>query len=278
MTSKKKAKIISSIKKALFVLLFLEVVIALSMGKYSSPLNKSIPPKALSASNEKETDTASSASYFTASLFATPTSSPSATPTSTQAVANLSGNVAGGDFCLNVPVLMYHHVQPLDEANRLGHAQLTVDSGIFDQQMSYLVSRGYQTISSDQLVVALLGRQQLPANSIVITLDDGYDDAYNYAFGIAKKYNINLDLMIPSGLMDNPGYMSWGQLKEMAGNNLIHIYDHTWSHADLGHATQDKIEYEVQTSQSQLQSQLGKVSNVFVYPYGTFSHLAISIL
>ncbi len=198
-----------------------------------------------------------------------------ATPTATPATK--SANIQSG-FCLYVPILIYHHTQPLDEAKVQGHASLTVDSGIFDSQMSYLVANGYHTISSDQVVNALINHQQLPAKSIVVTLDDGYDDAYNYAFQIAKKYNVSMDFMIPSGLINNPGYMSWGQLKEMAGNNLVHIYNHTWSHASLGAADRTKIEFEINTSQNELQSQLGKSINIFTYPYGSFSPLAIQIL
>ncbi|HEX8931529.1 MAG TPA: polysaccharide deacetylase family protein, partial [Patescibacteria group bacterium] len=164
------------------------------------------------------------------------------------------------------------------EAKAQNHASLTVDSNIFDSQMNYLVTSGYHTISSDQVVNALINHQTLPPKSIVVTVDDGYDDAYNYAFPIAKKYNVTLDLMIPSGLINNPGYMNWSQLKEMAGNSLIHVYNHTWSHAALGIADRTKIEFEVSTSQSQLQSELGKSINILTYPYGSFSPLAISIL
>ena len=49
-------------------------------------------------------------------------------------------------FCLNVPVLMYHHVQPISIATQLGHAQLTVDSNIFEQQLGYLAAAGYHSI------------------------------------------------------------------------------------------------------------------------------------
>lgn len=182
------------------------------------------------------------------------------------------------NFCLDVPMLIYHHVQPLAEANELGHAQLTVDSGIFDEQMNYLVTNGYHIISSDEVVNALLSHQQLPAKSIVVTLDDGYDDAYNYAFPIAKKYHISLDWMIPSGLIENPGYMTWAQLKDATQSNLIHIYNHSWSHADLGSVDEAKLEQEVVVPNKQLEATLGKPINIFTYPYGSFSDTTIAFL
>ncbi len=269
---KKKTKA-TYLKKTLFLLLLLEGIVAFAFSDSFFSSHRSVSSKVLSASHRYALAHAASLVALSSSPSATPTVASRSTPSPTQIVTPQASG-----FCLRVPVLMYHHIQPLAEASKLGHAQLTVDSGIFDQQMSYLVAAGYTTLSSDQLVAALLGHRELPAKSIIVTLDDGYDDAYNYAFGIAKKYNINLDLMIPSGLINNPGYLNWNQLKEMSGNSLIHVYNHTWSHAALGTASKEKIEYEVTTAQNQLQSQLGKNTNVFVYPYGSFSPLAISIL
>lgn len=181
-------------------------------------------------------------------------------------------------YCLNVPILLYHHIEPMSQASQEGHAKLTVDLAIFDQQMAYLSSRGYKTISAEDLVKALIAHQTVPAKSVVVTLDDGYSDAYTYAFPVFKKYNMIGNLMIPSGLLNNPGYLTWNQLKEMAQSGSIQVYNHTWSHAALGYATREKIEYELTTSQNQLQSNLGQKIDVFAYPYGSFSPLSIALL
>jgi len=182
------------------------------------------------------------------------------------------------DFCLNVPVLFYHHIEPLATAQRLGHAQLTVDSDYFDKQMAYLSASGYRSLSVDELVDALINHRELPAKSIVVTFDDGYDDNYAYAFQILKKYNISGNFMIPTGLVENKGYTTWSQLKEMAGNPLMHIYNHTWSHASLGGAGKDKIEYEIVTANKQLEDNLGKRVSIFTYPYGSYNQLVIDVL
>lgn len=198
------------------------------------------------------------------------------TPTPTPAVLQNEQQPAANDFCLNVPMLMYHHVQPMDIANKLGHGQLTVDSAIFDQQMAYLVASGYKMISSEELVNALFSHQQVPAKSMVITVDDGYDDAYDYAYQTAKKYNFKIDFMIPTGLINNPGYMNWNQLKEMAGNPLVTMYNHTWSHTALGSVDKGTIVREVSEAKKQLQDNLGVNTSVLVYPYGSFNDLAIA--
>lgn len=109
-------------------------------------------------------------------------------------------------------------------------------------------------------------------------MDDGYQDIYTYAYPIIQKYRALVNLMIPTGLMGNPGYLGWGQLKEMAGSGLAFIYNHTWSHASLGKASPEKIEFEVITAQHQLEEQLGKRVSIFAYPYGSENSFVVEFL
>ncbi len=122
-------------------------------------------------------------------------SSPSATPTASPSPTLVPTPVYTG-FCLNVPVLMYHHIAPQDEANAKGFSSLNVDSSMFDQQMGYLASHGYTTIFAEDLVNALLTHTSLPVKSVVVTIDDGYEDNYSYAFPIIKKYGIKTSLFV----------------------------------------------------------------------------------
>lgn len=179
-------------------------------------------------------------------------------------------------FCINVPILMYHHIQPQTVAKQMGQTNLTVDSGTFDQQMAYLSSSGYRTITMDELAGALKNHQKL-GKVVVVTLDDGYQDAYTYALPIFQKYHITANLFIPTGLMNNPDYMTWDQLKQMVSNGAV-AYDHTWSHANLGAASADKLKFEVMTSKQQLESNLGKTVNIFAYPYGSETPSVINFL
>lgn len=201
----------------------------------------------------------------------TPTPSPSLTPTPTPAPTYTG-------FCLNIPVLMYHHIQPLAEAKKIGNGQLTVDVGMFDKQMHYLVSGGYNAISADQLVQALVTKRRLSPKSIVITIDDGYSDMFTYAYPVLQKYNLKASLMIPTGLIDNQGYLSWTQLKQMIDSGLVSAYDHTWSHNSLPADSTEKAQYEILTAKKQLEDHLGKSQNIFAYPYGSENNFVINLL
>lgn len=197
------------------------------------------------------------------SLFPTPTPTPSPTPIPTPTPAG---------YCLLVPVLFYHHIQPWADALTRGQTSLTVDPSVFDGQMAYLVSRGYTSITAEQLVNALRTHTGLAPRSVVITFDDGYEDNFTNAFPILQKYHLLGNIMVATGLLGGQGnntYFSWGELKQMVGNGTISAYDHTWSHYSTGTGNPTKDQYEIMTAKSQLESNLGKPVDIFTYPYGS---------
>lgn len=199
-------------------------------------------------------------------LSPTPTSIPTPTP------VPLIG------YCLNVPVLMYHHIQPNSEAENKGQKALSIDVDAFDRQMDYLVSSGYTTISAKQLADALINKTSLPQKSIVITIDDGYRDVYQYVYPILQKYRVVANLMIPSGLMGGTDYLSWGELQEMTRSGLVFVGNHTWSHYSITRGPLDKIKFEIATGKQQLQDYTGQNVETFTYPYGEFNDNAILVL
>lgn len=214
----------------------------------------------------------------------TASASPSATP-STVLPLVLSGETVTAsaspvpatspEYCIDVPVLMYHHVQPLPVAELLGHAPLTVDSAIFEEHIRYLKEQGYTFLSAETMVYALLNYQPLPTKPVVVTIDDGYDDNYTYAFLVGKKYNAIINFMIPSALIDKPGYMVWDHLKEMNQSPYAKIYNHTASHAPLGDISDQEIDNELASSSAAFKEQLGLNNTIVTYPYGSFSDVAI---
>lgn len=84
--------------------------------------------------------------------------------------------------------------------------------------------------------------------------------------------------MIITGLMDNPGYMSWENLKEMAGSGFVTVYNHTWSHYSLGAGPDEKVITEVTTARQQITDHFGQAFPLLSYPYGPTNAHLIKIL
>jgi len=173
---------------------------------------------------------------------------------------------------------MYHHVEPLEIASQLGHEPLTESNAYFEEHISYLASHHYHFLALEDLVHAIINKKPIPPKSVVITIDDGYIDAYTYAFLDAKKYHAIVNFMIPSGLIGQPDYMLWDHLKEMAASPYVRIYNHTTTHAALGLIDQDQIIQEVTTANQNLQKNLGIKNDIVIYPYGSYNDLAIQTL
>jgi peptidoglycan/xylan/chitin deacetylase (PgdA/CDA1 family) len=201
---------------------------------------------------------------------------PPATPTPTLIPTPTQIPLIG--YCLNVPVLMYHHIQPAAEAQNKGQGALSIDSGEFDLQMGYLAGKDYSFISAHQLVDALASHGDLPSKSIVITMDDGYSDIYAYAYPILQKYHIIANIGVITGLVGGADYLSWGQIEEMSHSGLVYMVNHTWSHYSITHGSSDKVEFEIATAKQQLRDHTGQNMDTFIYPYGAVNSSAIAAL
>ena len=176
---------------------------------------------------------------------------------------------------LNVPILTYHYISTADPKDK-ARQNLSVPAEVFDAQMKHLVENGYQTITLDDLRAVFFLGHQLPQKPVIITLDDGYSDAYINAFQILKKYNLKATAFVLTDLVDSSPYLNWDQIKEMQNSGLITIASHGKSHIWLPGFDQKTIEDQVIGSKTNLESHLGTPVNWYCYPYGAFDNQTIT--
>ena len=182
------------------------------------------------------------------------------------------------DFCLDVPILTYHHIQPFEDADPKNQRPQTVSPGNFDWHMRDLVEKGYRFIALEELIEALHNRTTFDDKVIVLTLDDGYQDAYTYAYPIAQKYDITLNIGIITGLIGNPEHLTASHITTMSRSGNAYFHNHTLSHRNLKSADKVMIERQVSTAQDHLTELLGTPSAIVYYPYGVYNDLSISVL
>jgi len=179
-----------------------------------------------------------------------------------------------------VPVLSYHHF------SKTKSDKLHVRADHFEQQMQFLKDNGYRVITIDQLFDFLeLG--QVPEKSVVITIDDGWSDAYHIAFPILKKYGFPATLFIQTDLINqSPKTLSWAQIREMVNNNDIDVQCHTKTHRNLtkpksGESFADyfeAIKRELDEARRVIKQQLGFNVKYLAYPYGETNQLVVDLL
>jgi len=91
-------------------------------------------------------------------------------------------------------ILMYHRFGNRSDLRRVG-------ADVFEEQIKIL-RRGFNIISLSSLCTFLSNGDPIAPNAIVITVDDGYEDFYLYAYPILKKYSVSATIYITSDFID----------------------------------------------------------------------------
>lgn len=91
-------------------------------------------------------------------------------------------------------ILMYHRFGKGAQFNRLPQQ-------LFDKQCAFL-KKNFHVISLSQLAKHLLFQKPFPDNCVVITVDDGYQDFFEFAFPILQKYRLTATVFLTTGFVN----------------------------------------------------------------------------
>jgi peptidoglycan/xylan/chitin deacetylase (PgdA/CDA1 family) len=203
------------------------------------------------------------------------TSIPSPSPSPTPKPLTFAEMNALYGPCVNLPTLMYHHIQPADQAAAKSQTGLTVTPETFRTQLEYLRSKSYNPITPTQLAAFFSAGTPLPAQSVLLTFDDAYADFASFAAPILQELGFPATVFVPTGLLENPDYMSWSDLSRLSGN--FHFGNHTWSHKNVA-ATMEVIQNEISLADTQLSDRGFNSPKIFAYPYGLANANAQKVL
>jgi peptidoglycan/xylan/chitin deacetylase (PgdA/CDA1 family) len=175
-------------------------------------------------------------------------------------------------------IICYHCIK--DEGNPHLRPAKIAD---FEKQMQYL-SKMYNPISLEIIAQYIQNGELLPPKAIAITFDDGYQDNYENAYPILKKYNIPATFFLTTSFIgtgeipkwDKEYYtaekalmLSWKQVREMSGNG-ISFGSHTLTHPFLTRIPLKQAQKEIHLSKDIIEQQIGKPVTTFSYPSGNF--------
>ncbi len=163
-------------------------------------------------------------------------------------------------------VLMYHRFgeDSLPETNiRLAQ---------FEAHLAELASGPYRVLPLARIVEALDTGATLPPRSLAITIDDAYLSVYREGWPRLRAAGLPFTLFVASEPLDQglPGYMSWDQLREMAGEDGVDVGAHSHTHTHLADLQAAKAQEEILVSRQRLEAELGRAIELFAYPYGEF--------
>jgi peptidoglycan/xylan/chitin deacetylase (PgdA/CDA1 family) len=197
-------------------------------------------------------------------------SAPSSTPTPTPIV--LPDQV-------QVPILMYHYVSQLPPNPDRYRRDLTVLPENFEAQLHYLAEAGYHAITLSDMYLHLTQGYPLPDKPIVLTFDDGYQDAYEVVFPLLLDYGFTgtFFVLATPAHFESPGYLTWAQMKEMSDAGM-EIQAHGRDHVNLRGRFNDYLVYQILGSQEAIHSHTGRLPRFFCYPSGQYDANVIAVL
>lgn len=164
---------------------------------------------------------------------------------------------------------MYHYVRVVDaQADPLGY-QLSVTPNRFAMQLAWLKQQGYQPVTMATVARCLLREEQCPPQTIALTFDDGYEDAYSTALPLLQQVDFVATFYLVNTFIGKPGYLDEQEiiLLQQAG---MEIGAHTLTHRNLQTLAPSQAEVEISASKVQLAKLLGKPVVSFCYPLGKF--------
>lgn len=173
----------------------------------------------------------------------------------------------------SVPILMYHSVGP-------GTDPLGVSEAELDAHLAYLQSAGFQTVSLHELLDHMAGHGSLPPNPIVLTFDDGTDDAIKRTLPLLRRHQQRATFFVIAGFTapdgaprhfeegrsGRKGYLNWPEVRALRDAGM-EIGSHTVRHPRLSNLPKATARSEIVESKQMLEAGLGQPVEFFAYPF-----------
>ena len=173
------------------------------------------------------------------------------------------------------PILMYHSIS--DSAGS-AFRDFTVPPALFQEQMDYLYTNDFATLTVTEFATAIIEHHPLPERRVVLTFDDGFVDFYTNVLPVLEQFGCRATLYIPTAYvgmtsrwMDligegNRPILDWDTLRQLPSSIECGAHSHTHPQLDiLGLAA---VREEIFLSKQLLEAHLQHPILSFCYPHG----------
>ncbi len=162
-----------------------------------------------------------------------------------------------------VKVFMFHQIN--DNQKEWSDKSICITEKGFKRFISTLISRGYSFISVDQ--VEEKAQQEDAFKYAVITLDDGFSDAFHNGVPYLTEKNIPFTVFITEEYLNKPNYISEEELKELIKNPLCTVGYHTKHHKLSRRLGEKRLLSEADATE--FRKKYGCKAEYFAFPYGS---------
>jgi peptidoglycan/xylan/chitin deacetylase (PgdA/CDA1 family) len=173
-----------------------------------------------------------------------------------------------------VPVLMYHKVDPHTPPGPVGRS-LTLEPAAFEAQLVWLRAHGIRTLTMNDLADAL-ARGRHPHNAVVLTFDDGYNDAAEVVTPLLRKYGDRASFYVSAGFIGDGRHAGWAQLRAMRAAGM-EIGCHGTRHLDLTRLDRSGLAHEAGGCVAALTRYLARPTT-YAYAAGQFNAATLNLM
>ena len=177
-----------------------------------------------------------------------------------------------------VAVLMYHGFE------RPQGGPITVTAQQFDEHLRSLTEAGFRFISAEQFRQWKAGKEPVPANAVLLTIDDGLKEVHSVALPLLRKYHVPAVAFVVYRRIDlDPNTLSSDAVKELVAAgvevqphtyNMHHRVIRTGDGADVAVLwVMDEAAVRLDMAQARQRHKeiLGNEPDMLAYPYGSYN-------
>lgn len=170
-------------------------------------------------------------------------------------------------------ILLYHHISTQTPA------ATSVTPAVFESHLEHIEGSGYQVVSVQRIVDALLAGSEIDSRWVAITFDDAYESILSEAAPRLKARGWPFTLFVSTESVDQGAspFLDWDGIRALEAAGAT-IANHTVSHEHMVRVQpgetfddwQDRLTRDVVNAQRRLEEELERPLRLFAYPYGEF--------
>lgn len=178
-----------------------------------------------------------------------------------------------------VPILMYHHVEPLEPQASAGLREWTVSPEAFAAQVDLLADLGGRIVPLIEVVDYLSQGEPLPARPAVITFDDGDICTLTHAVPALQARQLPASFFIPPQYAEsgNTDFVNWDDVKALAAAGF-ELGGHSYQHAYVHDLTPAQAAHQIGDEKDKIEQLTGAKVECFAYPFGLFTSKTVEQL
>lgn len=176
-----------------------------------------------------------------------------------------------------IPILVYHKVDP-----RFDYGITRLPPDRFARHLDWLLEQGYATIHLADVLAHVRAHRPLPARTIVLAFDDGFESIYQYAYPLLRARGMTATIFLVAGYIGRENgwdvhiggrrfrHLDWEQVR-MLRDAGFEMGSHTLYHPDLTRLSAAQVRHELEGSRAMLQQALGIPIDALSCPFGRYS-------